>query len=156
MEHAAQADTQEHHGCTKQQGVTHADLLHDDRDDTHHGGLEEHLEGVQGAVGGVADFSGGEEGSVVVREHLLVEYGVEGVGEQHEDDEHPQGRHLQNGDHLFEGWIGWGRVRIGFLPELFLLLGRNPESVDAQHAKAADRADPEVQQWVDVEQEACA
>ena len=36
------------------------------------------------------------------------------------------------------------------------MLGRNPESVDAQHAKAADGADPEVQQRVDVEQETCA
>ena len=156
VEHAAQADTQEHHGCAEQQGVTNADLLHDNRNDAHHGGLEEHLEGVQGAVGGVADFGGWEEGSVVVREHLLVEHGVEGVGEQHEDDEHPQSRHLQNGDHLFEGWVGWSRVRIGFFPELFLLLGRNPESVDAQHAKAADGADPEVQQRVDIEQETCA
>ena len=89
------ADAQEHHGCAEQQGVAHADLLHDDRDDAHHGGLEEHLEGVQGAVGGVADFGGREEGGVVVREHLLIEHGVEGVGEQHEDDEHPQSRHLR-------------------------------------------------------------
>ena len=155
VEHAAQADAQEHHGCTEQQGVAHADLLHDDRNDTHHGGLEEHLEGVQGAVGGVADFSGGEEGSVVVREHLLIEHGVEGVGEQHENDEHPQGRHLQNGNHFLEGRVGRSRVRISFLLELFLLLGRNPESVDAQHAEAADGADPEVQQRVDIEQEAC-
>ena len=156
MEHTAQTDTGEHHGGAEQQGVTHADLLHDDRDDAHHGGLKEHLEGVQGAVGGVADFGGREQGGVVVREHLLIEHGVEGVGEQHEDDEHPQGRHLQDGDHFLEGRVGRSRVRIGLLLEFFLLLGRNPEGVDAQHAEAADGTNPEVQHRVDVEQEACA
>ena len=150
MEHAAQTDTGEHHGGAEQQGVTHADLLHDDRDDAHHGGLKEHLEGVQGTVGGVADFSGREQGGVVVREHLLIEHGVEGVGEQHEDDEHPQSRHLQDGDHFLEGRVGRSRVRISFLLELFLLLGRDPEGVHEEHAKAECGADPEVDQRVEL------
>ncbi len=47
-------------------------------------------------------------------------------------------------------------VRIGFLLELFLLLGRNPEQVDEQHADAAGGADPEVDHRADVEQEAGA
>ena len=98
---------------------------------------------------------GGEEGGVVGREHLLIEHGVEGVGQQHEDDEHPQGRHLENGDHFLEGRVGGGRVRISFLLELFLLLGRNPESVDAAACRGRRcGADPEVQQRVDIEQEA--
>ena len=44
MEHAAQTDTGEHHGGAEQQG-SYADLLHDDRDDAHHSGPREHLEG---------------------------------------------------------------------------------------------------------------
>ena len=156
VEHAAQADAQEHHGSAEQQSVAHADLLHDDRDHAHHCGLKEDLETVQGAVGGVADFFSGEEVGVVGREHLLIEHSVEGVGQQHEDDEHPQGRHLENGDHFLEGRVGGGCVRVGFLLELFLLLGRDPEGVHEEHAKAECGADPEVDQRVDVEQEAGA
>ena len=156
VEHAAQADAQEHHRGAQQQRVAHADLAHDDRHDTHHGRLEEHLERIERAVCRVADFRGGEQGSVIVREHLLVEHGVEGVGQQHEYDEHPQGRHLEDGDHFLERWVGRSGIRVGFLAQLILLLGRNPEQVDAQHTHTEQRADPEVEHRVDVEQEAGA
>ena len=102
VEDAAQADAQEHDGAAEQECVAHADLAHDDRHDAHHGRFAEHLHRVEDAVDGVAGRFGGEERGVVGGEHLLVEHGVERVGEQHEHDEHPQGRHAQHLDHLFE------------------------------------------------------
>ncbi len=78
-----------------------------------HFGLKEDLETVQGAVGGVADFFSGEDG-VVGREHLLIEHGVEGVGQQHEDDEHPRVGILRTATiSLRTGW--WG-LRSGRFP----------------------------------------